>query len=371
MTYSDEQLDALIEARLNEAPVSPTNEDEVGIIAHLIDPLVQLGHLQVPDDLAARVQARIDAQIDRYKQRRAITLPFLPSSFRHAPLKVRIAAMVMGIVVIFAVGALGISTVAAHSLPGDPFYNIKIFQQSIALNQAGSQDDKAAIAIQQLRDALADLQKTVTDRRSDDQINMAINTLADRTSTAQSLINNLPSDSQQRDDFVFAIQQEKSTLRALLSNGSWNTRVVLSTQLGRLSDPIPAISSATAFQAGNLTTVVITGTTFEPGAHFTLNGSSNIGIIVFQSPTKIVVNIPSIRLPDGRISVGIQNPDGTATQYVLFNDGHHGGGKGIQPYPTPVPGGIFGTPEPPGGWWWKTPITSPTPGIDNKRTPIP
>ncbi len=151
MQDSEKQLDDWI-TRPPSAPELTPFAAELDVAATL----KRLGQLTVPADLSARLEARL--------QERISTL---------SPLPVRSAPRVNDRKRILPHWAYGVGSAAAivllvftllfagsKSLPGDPLYGLKLWQQQVAYAAAGNQSDASSVALTQLHQALADFETT-------------------------------------------------------------------------------------------------------------------------------------------------------------------------------------------------------------------
>lgn len=288
------------------------------------------------------------------------------------PLPMRRWAVVAAAAVLVALASLGVLRAAAMSLPGDPLYGIKAWQNAVRLDQAGSPADRAQVQLQELQAAIADLRTEQQARRSDDDLRAALAVVAQMTAAARTAVAQV-SASAAHDadaaDLAATFQQEDTTLRQGLAVADWPVRVAFTGQLGALGDAVPAISAATFAPGADSVTVTLTGANFAAGARLVVNGAP-LGTVQRVTPTTLTAQVAE--LPEGAVRVGVLNPDGTAAETTTnpsFTPGDNGhgppgatetpgdNGKGI-PHGTPAPGDSRdATPTPGDGHGTPTPTT--------------
>jgi negative regulator of sigma E activity len=345
----EDHLDRLIEQQLHGASAPlPANDEDAAMLAAAAA-LARLNATEVPSDLAGRVEASIRAQARAHHNGRITTLDRRPQVAPGArrPLYRRPWAAALAMAAVLALVCVGLGVVASNSLPGDPLYGVKHFEQQIALASAGSPADRARLQITQLQGALADLGTEVNDGRSDDDIQQALNTVATETRDSQSAVASLPAGAERTaiaQSLGDTLRSERATLYQLLARVDWSLRVAFTRQLGVLGAPVPTLARVTVTHGSNNTlTLTLTGTNFVPGTMAVINGEPR-GTVSQNTPTQLVAQINGSNWHGGDETVGVLNPDGTAAQIALKSDDQHDGSGGDDhgdhgtPGPTSTPG---------------------------------
>lgn len=317
--------------------------------------VAQLNIVEPPQALTERVEVRIRMQARAHHNGRVVILQ--PPYRLRAGVRLRvfqrawIGALVAAAVLVLAV--LGVSNAAAGSLPGDPLYALKRFEQQMAVSNASNPADRAQVQITQLQSQIADLQAEISDGRSDADILQALNVVATSTHDSQAAVAALPAGTA-RDDaeqsLENTLQDEQTTLYNLLGRVDWSLRLALTGQLGALGVSIPTVIKVTVTGGPNNTlTLKLTGTNFASGARLVINGRVR-GTVSQNTGTTLTATINESDWHEDESAVGVLNPDGTAAQKVVSDDGQHdgsddGGGDdhgGQQGTPTPTSGGNDG-----------------------------
>lgn len=352
----EDRVDRLISRRFAGDRAPTTEPDEVAPLA-AAEELVNLRQIRVPATLASGLEARLrQAARDQQQREQRGMLPLaLPRRTPHARRWVTGLASAAAILVVLGVVVLNAS---AASLPGDPLYSLKQFRNQIALSQAHTPATHAQVAIQQLQAAVQDLRAEVAAGHNDDAIAQAITVVAQDTSSAQGFVNSIPPGAaldQAQSDLAGALTDEQTTLRQLLPAAHWPVRVALTRQLGALGASVPTISQITAsFGNSSLITLNITGTNFASGAQVFVNGVT-ITTVRSSSATQIVAAVERTVWNGQTHLVGVQNPDGTATQFTVP-------GRDTHDHKTPEPTSIPAAGKDHGHG---TPTPDPHPGNEN------
>jgi uncharacterized membrane protein YgcG len=327
----EEQLDRMIEARNDNGSRRPVGDDEVTARLRAADTLAGLNQIEVPEAFAARLEARVRQRARSLNQHnnRFTFVPRASSSEKARPLIYRrawVTALAMAATLLVA--CVGAFTAAASSLPGDPLYGVKQFEQQVSLTFAGDAQGRAQVSISHLRSAVADLTSEVADGRSDADIMQALAIVANNTRDSQAAVAAIPAgpdhDTAQQ-DLAGALADEDQALRQALSRVDWALRVAFTSQLGALGDAVPTITQISVQeQNDNSRLVTITGTNFTPQTVLVINGAPG-GTVISQTPTRLVVLVGQNEWSGSHSSLGVQNADGTAAQGRFDDDGHDGG----------------------------------------------
>ncbi|HEY7358013.1 MAG TPA: hypothetical protein VH590_16150, partial [Ktedonobacterales bacterium] len=274
----EEHLDDLIERRFSDAPLPPDASDDDAARLEAAGAVARLNAVEPPQALTERVEARIRMQARAHHNGRAVGLqsPYRPRAgvrprvFRRA----WIGALATAAVLVLAF--LGVANAATRSLPGDPLYVVKHFEQQMAISNANNPADRANLQITQLQSQIADLQSEVSDGRSDADIIQALNVVATSTHDSQAAVAALPAGAAHDDaeqSLENTLQDEQTVLHSLLGRVDWSLRLAFTGQLGALGVSIPTVTEVTVTSGSNNTlTLKLTGTNFAPGARLVING---------------------------------------------------------------------------------------------------
>lgn len=346
---SEEYLDRLIESRQYGREPFPPADGEVASGLAAARTLERLNELDVPPDFARRLELSIRLRARElahdHDSSHADTRP-LPVSIPHSPRPRRLAMhrawiAALGIAAALLLACVGILTVSAQSLPGDPLYGLKQATEQFRMNFSNSPQDRINAQIDQLHSALADLNTVVNNRRSDDAIRVALNSIADDTKSAReavaAMLTGTDRDTAQQ-NLQNTLSEEDQTLRSLLAQVDWTVKVAFTQQLGVLGDPVPTVTHVTtALQSNGTLLITLTGTNFAPGARLIINGQP-AGTVITNMPGKLTAILSNPTGLFNRHSIGILNPDGTAAQMVYEDDPQDDGPGNYPPrYGTPTP----------------------------------
>jgi hypothetical protein len=232
-------------------------------------------------------------------------------------------ALGAALICLLLIGTMGTLSVAAQAAnPHNPLYGIKLWEQQFQhpqmeatptqaetnwnnaqrqLNTLASQaDPKHAAAYRQ---SLGNLERQI------DQLDRSIQTLPpgpDRDSLTNKLMT-LKANARQM-------------LRSLLPHLALSEQFLTTDELGRLGDTVPVIDSVAMVVTNSQkqATITITGTDLQPGAQLVMDGQL-IGVSgTWQHGTGVFTmswSDPGKKSPK---TIGILNPDGTATQTSTF-----------------------------------------------------
>ena len=352
----EEYLDRLIERRENGMEPLPVANDEVAAGLAAAHALAQLNEIDIPPDFAHKLELSIRARTrDLSRLNSKITTPTRPlriprtpratHSQRYQPRRAWIAAL--GIVAALVLACFGILSVSAQSLPGDPLYGLKQATEQFQLNFSNSPQDRLNAQINQLHSALADLNTVINNKRSDDAIRLALNSVADTTNNALAAVATLPAGTSRaaaQQNLNNVLTEEDQTLRHLLNHVSWSVRLAFTRQLGVLGDPIPTVTRVTTLAQSNGTLqITLTGTNFISGTRLVIDGQPG-GTITANTQEQLTASISHATGLYGEHEIGVLNPDGTAAQatYGKDTDNDQPGDNHLR-YGTPEPTRDSGT----------------------------
>lgn len=373
----EKQFEQLLEQRRSGMVQLPALDADDAVRMAAAESFARLNAIEIPSDVAQRIEARVRNRTATLQAERQVVQqhrsPLREVTRRPVMRRGWIAALAVVVVLLFA--SVGITTVAANSLPGDTLYGIRQLEQHVALAWTGDQSARASLQLTQLQQAIADLSTVVSKHRSDAAISEALATVAADTQASQKAVHGLP-EGQPRvaleQTLANTLFDERTSLHRLLSQVGWSQRVAFTRQLGALGEAVPSITGVTVSWGSNDTlTLLITGKNFAPGARLVIDESSR-GVVLQGSTTSLQVSVHTSDMPSHMMStIGVVNPDGTAAQFAYSgNWNQHGqpgpGNHHSTPGPTP-----WRTPEP-----WMTPQPGdghypPTPGPGSGGSPMP
>jgi len=297
--------------------------------------------VEVPVEVAARVEQVLRARLrsSSFHQQQSQTslervyiVPLPPPRRAHSPARpghrARFASLAAAAVLVLAF--TGLLAFSAHLLPGQNASG------TLAPVVQATRDPQVRLqnALTRLQNALSDLQTAASNRRGDQALSMALQTVAARTSECQAAAAELAGSSQRaaaQGNLTRLLAQEEQILRQWLPTLDWSLRLRFTHQLGILGDPVPTVTHVSIqVQSSGTVLVTLTGTHFTPQTRFLLNGQP-AGQVRFVSSQRLVVVLSSAQFSLRSHSFGVLNPDGTAAQPAQRDDDDaHGTGT---PYP--------------------------------------
>jgi hypothetical protein len=323
----EEQLDLLLEQYRNGSidPSSLSAKDAARIAA--ATSLARLNEIEVPSTVAERIEERIRTRIHtlhleevaHQRHPHSRTVGYHPLTRR-----VYLAIASISLLLMLSFAFLGVTHVAANSLPGDPLYQVKYLEQQIALAQTHDQEEQVSLQMAHLSTALADLSTVVKEKRADADITAALAVVASDTQQSQQAVNAFPV-GQAHENLAKALtgtlNDERATLLQLLPQLGWSQQLAFTNQLEHVGGQIPLVAQVVIARNINYTFILtITGKNFAPGVRL-LIAQTPRGIILQQTSTMLKVIVNADDLPaDGASTVGVLNPDGTAAQMKLPRD---------------------------------------------------
>lgn len=354
----EEQVDRLIEMQSTGEVQHPETSDEITVRLAVAETLLELQDIEVPSELAARIELRVRAHSHHPPQQNGKIIP-LPG-FRARPNfhsfgKRSGWIALLGAAALLVLICVGTLTAAARSLPGELLYGVKQAEYQVQLDLAGSPHARTEDAINQLRSTLADLSTVVNDGGDQNVTMQAFTLLSAKTAESWAAVADVPAAADRQGvqrDLDGALIAEEQTLRSLLKHTNyWQVRLAFTHQLGVLGDTVGTVSQAiVSHQSDGTYLLTVIGTNFAPDARLVINGLP-VGVIRQSASTQLVAVVNASDWPHDAhtVGVGILNPDGTAAQVIVNgdDDSPHGGddhgGQGTpQPGGTPTPGDDHG-----------------------------
>ncbi len=235
---------------------------------------------------------------------------------RRSPLMWQVAAAA---VLVFLLGG-GFLAAGASAAPGTPFYGLHRWEQGFRAGLAPSPADKVSLHLSYADDALQSFDGTVADHGSDASLADALTTILSEQNAAAEELASVSSAAEHQalaTQLASFSQQASRDLRAALPQIDWASRLRATTTLGGLGEQVPSVSSVRFTQGDDDVKnapwhVQVQGAGFATGAILVVDGQPG-GTVLSVTPTLLVAEWSNGAPPHG-VSVGVQNPDGTAAQ---------------------------------------------------------
>jgi hypothetical protein len=266
--------------------------------------------------------------------------------------------------------ALGGSTLAAaaNAAPGQALYGMRRWEQGVSVSLSSGAGDRVRLHVRYANDALAAFTAAVDEHAGEEAYHEALATLHDETAAAAVALQDVPA-GQEHTSLAGQLEglqaQARAILRASLPALSWHNRALVTTALGGQGETVLQVTHATLARVGtdshDAWKVTITGASFQLGAVLLVNGSP-AGAVVSVTPTQLVAQLPDSAVKDTPGSLGVGNPDRTASITGAItqiedqngggdNNGNNNGGSGGGDNATssPTPGHASPTPTDTGG----------------------
>ena len=330
-------------------------DPQVDELVALARRLQQAHQLQVAPDFARQLERRMvrrcaELQLQRGSRRRSFF-----SLLRARPA----LSAALGICLLFCLLGTGVLALAAQaSTPTSPLYALKRWEQHVQLQLSGSPVDQASLDLQFARDRLKAL-PPLADTAHASAYRQALSDLDQQVNAAASAINALPASAhhmQLAGELAGLKRDAIGVLRSLLARLALPEQLGTTTELARLGDTVPLVKQVSLTlpaHPNERATISFTGLDLQPGAHLLVDdkvieetGTLQYGQIVFG------MDWDGNQHPH---SLGILNPDGTATETTTItikaagtpgtSDGKQNGNgnkptpHGNQPLGTPIPHG--------------------------------
>jgi len=245
-------------------------------------------------------------------------------------------AVAAAVVLLFGAGAF-----TANAEPGNPLFAARQAAENAQANFAGSPAQKVSIELKHAQDRLSNLNNVV--RAGDnDGYGPALAALREAEKSVVSDLASVPAGND-RNTLAAQIDTFQSNEQAGLFGAfhilNWPNRLATTQALGELGVSVPKATSAEVRSVSNGNHVlVVTGTGFQPGAVFYLNGRQ-ISATGAVSATSATFPLSDTDRHNLRGDLGIQNPDGTAASAARVTDNDlnddNGGNGGDDHQPTP------------------------------------
>jgi hypothetical protein len=322
------------------------HDPQVDELVALARRLQQAHQLQVAPDFARQLERRMVrryAELQRGSRRRSFF-----SLLRARPA----TSVVLGICLLFCLLSTSVLALAARVTdPTSPLYGLKGWEHQVQLQLSGSPADQATLDLQFARDRLNTL-PALADTVHASAYRQALSDLDQRVHAAAAAINTLPAGdhhTQLEGELASLKRDAIGVLRGLLARLALPEQLGTTNELARLGDTVPSVRQAwltLPAHPNERATISFTGLDLQPGARLLVDGK-----VIEETGTLQYGKVVFVMDWNGNQhphSLGILNPDGTATETTAITikgagtRGTPGGkqnGNGNKPTVTPTPHG--------------------------------
>lgn len=322
------------------------HDSEVEELVALARRLQQAHPLQVAPDFVRQLERRMVrrcVELQRGSRRRSFF-----SLLRARPAR----SAVLGIGLLFCLLSTSVLALAAQVTdPTSPLYGLKSWEQHVQLQLSGSPADQATLDLQFARDRLKTL-PALADTAHASAYRRALADLDQQVNAAAAAINELPGGAHQAPlagELASLKLDAIHVLRGLLARLALPEQLGTTSELARLGDTVPLVRQASLTlpaHPNERATIRFTGLDLQSGAHLVVDGQVIEETGTLQHGQMVfVIGWNGNQHPH---SLGILNPDGTATETTAMTikgadtngtpDGNPNG-NGNQPTSTPTPHG--------------------------------
>ncbi|HET8908911.1 MAG TPA: hypothetical protein VFN11_18285 [Ktedonobacterales bacterium] len=244
----------------------------------------------------------------------------------------------------------GATVLAIEATPGTLFYGLHQFGQNVQVGLAQSKSDRARLQINYARDALNVLEGAIS---TGDYSNFAadLTDFQSKYGAAVAAVSQLPDGTlhAQLESQVASVGTRATTdFSAAMPRMTWSNRLVTTSAIAKLGKKVLAIKSITfgrgrgtsgnggsggTPETGSGLLIHIHGFGFESGAKVYINGRP-AGIVHGVAANDIQVELAGVTSVNAGTTIGVSNPDGTATQITLSERSD----PTAQPMPAETPG---------------------------------
>lgn len=228
---------------------------------------------------------------------------------------------------------VGATMLAIEATPGSIFYGLHRLGQNVQVGLTQSQSDRARLQINYARDALNVIEGTIS---TGDYTNFSaeLTDFQSKYGAAVAAVAQLPDDAvhAQLESQVASVGTQATTdFSAAMPRMTWSNRLVTTSAVAKMGNKVLAIKSIT-FGRGRGTPgsgapggtpgtasgllIHIHGFGFETGAKVYINGRP-AGIVHSVVANDIQVELAGVTSVNAGTTIGVSNPDGTATQITL------------------------------------------------------
>ncbi len=318
----------------SQSPVSRKDHDlEVEELAMLARRLQVTPQLRVDPGFAQRLEARILAQHAIQSRRRATTTRenglFQRTHWKRFAFGIALVSLLLA-------GTMGTLSAAAQATnPNNPLYEVKRWVQRVQYPQTDATMTRAETNWHNAQGQLNTL-TSLTDSPHATAYRKGLANLEQQINQLAQAIQTLPA-GPDRDNLtnklVMLKTESRQMLRGLLPHLALSEQLLTTNELGRLGDTVPNVDSAAmvVVHSSKQATITITGNNLQPGAQLLVDKKLMVSSGSWQNGTGVfTVSWPGKQSPK---TIGILNPDGTATQtttitFTLTEGNGNGNDKG-------------------------------------------
>lgn len=260
--------------------------------------------------------------------RAGVILPGSPRQRGRLASRRRIVWQLAAAAAILVCIAVPLSVAAAHAEPGSPLYALRRLEQGVQAGLTLDPASRAGLRLSFARDSLTTLEHAI--KKGDQAAYLdALSSFVVAYKDAKDAVADVPAADQRAplQNTLEGLRVQASTdLYQALGGMNWANRLTTTNALGQLGNSVPHINQVTfARGAGNASsggglTITIHGNGFASDAIVLINGQPS-GQVRKVTPEDIQVSLPGISMLDAGTIVGVENPDGTATEIVVSAHG--------------------------------------------------
>jgi hypothetical protein len=225
-------------------------------------------------------------------------------------------------ILLVSVGSLFVA--AAEAQPGSVFYAMHRFEQGVQAQLTTNAAERVQLHLDNAKAALQAFDTAAARQQHGAELTDALDTFVAEHAAADAALSSV-TDTTSHAQLAAALDQQRAQgmndLRAALANLDWSLRVRLTQALGALDVAIPVVTQVTLTESGDpadskgvgrLTTVVITGAGFQPGAQLLLRGMPTGTVLSVSGDTLVAQVRAAAQAIASQGSIGVGNPNGTA-----------------------------------------------------------
>lgn len=260
--------------------------------------------------------------------RAGVILPESPRQRGRLASRRRIVWQLAAAAAILVCIAVPLSVAAAHAEPGSPLYALRRLEQGVQAGLTLDPASRAGLRLGFARDSLTTLEHAIN--KGDQAAYLdALSSFVVAYKDAKDAVADVPAADQRAplQNTLEGLRVQASTdLYQALGGMNWANRLTTTTALGQLGNSVPHINQVTFARgasnasSGDGLTITIHGNGFASGAIVLINGQPS-GQVRKVTPEDIQVSLPGLLMLDAGTVVGVENPDGTATEIAVSAHG--------------------------------------------------
>jgi hypothetical protein len=345
------ELDALLSAKRGEQPAAgrPPGTRSVALAAALaaarhLDPLRRA---EPSPDFVRALEGQLLTRVGVLAMRPAVAQATRGSIAQRGARKLAPRwrwspwLTVAAVLLLVVVGSGFLLHAAALATPGSPLYGLRRLEQTVRVQLAGSDAARARLHLQYAGEALDALDAALARHASSGAYGAALDTYQSEMRSAAAMLALVPAGAEHdaiSAQFAALTQRGRHDLLAALPGIDWPERITTTRVLGQLGASVPTVTGAqvVVMQHGASAKwqVTVQGTGFQPGATLLLDAQP-AGTVRSISPTQLEATV-EIPPAESVTSVGIGNPDDTASATTNLQKSSAPDDHGRQATPTPT-----------------------------------